>query len=236
IKATWFGHACFIVEFLRRDTRVPTRGSRMLFDLAFSDRCMPSQLLGSKRYTELLCKIEDILDVYAVVISHDHDDNTHPQTTTRSTLLKQAPTPHIVAPLGDEKYFESTGISSLHWSRARRVEIPSTLFKLTCILAQHFTEGLSASDTGYRSLKDREDEAERLVCPAFKEIGLGERLGGFDLAMIHIRYVQFLLVIHCAPQDGVCIFSVIRGGMPSRCIGGLWLMWLISSSDYSDPI
>ncbi len=37
------------------------------------------------------------------------------------------------------------------------------------------------------------DDAESIVCPASKEIGLGERLGGFDLAMIHIGYVQFLL-------------------------------------------
>lgn len=42
--------------------------------------------------------------------------------------------------------------------------------------------------------KDREDEAERLVCPTFKEIGLGERFGGLDLAIIYIGYVQFLLV------------------------------------------
>ncbi len=91
------------------------------------------------------------------------------------------------------------------------MEIPGTSFKLTCTPAQHLTgrgpldqgktlwsswavegEGKKvyfAGDTGYRSVKDGEDEAERPVCPAFKEIG--ERFGGFDLAMIPIGYVGF---------------------------------------------
>ena len=60
IKATWLGHACFLVELPSRirvssqDTELaltPTRGARILFDPVFSSRCSPSQLVGPKRYT-----------------------------------------------------------------------------------------------------------------------------------------------------------------------------------------
>ena len=67
IKATWLGHACFLVEL---PPRSPTsRGARILFDPVFSDRCSPSQIVGPKRYTQPPCKIEEIPDVDAVVIS-----------------------------------------------------------------------------------------------------------------------------------------------------------------------
>ncbi|KAK0477814.1 hypothetical protein IW261DRAFT_1565598 [Armillaria novae-zelandiae] len=68
-----------------------------------------------------------------------------------------------------------------------------------------------AGDTGYRSVKDGEDEAERPVCPAFKEIG--ERIRGFDRAMIPIGAYEprwFMSTIHCAPQDSVRIFKDIK--------------------------
>lgn len=71
IKATWLGHACFLVELPVKAsaTSSPPRGARILFDPVFSDRCSPSQHVGPKRFTEPPCKISEIPDVDAVVIS-----------------------------------------------------------------------------------------------------------------------------------------------------------------------
>ena len=49
LKATWLGHACFLVE-------LPTpsgaqRGPRILYDPVFSHRCSPSAYVGPPRYT-----------------------------------------------------------------------------------------------------------------------------------------------------------------------------------------
>jgi len=49
IKATWLGHACFLVELPSSVAGV--RGARILFDPVFSDRCSPSQYIGPKRFT-----------------------------------------------------------------------------------------------------------------------------------------------------------------------------------------
>ncbi|PBK88129.1 Metallo-hydrolase/oxidoreductase [Armillaria gallica] len=256
IKATWLGHACYLVE-LPFVTSLG-RGARVLFDPVFSDRCSPSQSFGPKRFTEPPCKIEDIPEVDAVVISHNHYD--HLDNHTLSTLFKRTRKPHAFAPLGNEKHFESIGIPNGHahtldWWDARRVEIPGTSFKLTCTPAQHLTgrglldqgktlwsswavegEGKKVyftGDTGYRSVKDGENEAERPVCPAFKEIG--ERFGGFDLAMIPIGAYNprwFMSTIHCAPQDSVRIFKDIRA---KKAVAMHWGTWILTTEDITEP-
>lgn len=53
IKVTWLGHACILVELPKRDASRP-RGTRILFDPVFRDRCSPSQYLGPKRFTRKL--------------------------------------------------------------------------------------------------------------------------------------------------------------------------------------
>lgn len=43
-----------------------------------------------------------------------------------------------------------------------------------------------AGDTGYRTVRDGEDEDKVPVCPTFAEVG--ERFGGVDVALIPIGY------------------------------------------------
>jgi N-acyl-phosphatidylethanolamine-hydrolysing phospholipase D len=51
VKATWLGHACFLVELPTPSIPGATRGARILFDPVFSHRCSPSQWFGPSRYT-----------------------------------------------------------------------------------------------------------------------------------------------------------------------------------------
>jgi len=48
-----------------------------------------------------------------------------------------------------------------------------------------------AGDTGYRAVRDGEDEDKVPVCPAFVEVG--ERFGGFDMALLPIGWVSQLI-------------------------------------------
>lgn len=67
LRATWLGHACFLVEF--------PSGLRALFDPVFTDRCSPVSWLGPKRFTKMPCEIADIPIIDIVVISHNHYDH-----------------------------------------------------------------------------------------------------------------------------------------------------------------
>ncbi|KAK7043994.1 Protein-lysine N-methyltransferase efm4 [Paramarasmius palmivorus] len=151
IKATWLGHACFLVELPAVSPL--SRGARILFDPVFSDRCSPSQHMGPKRYTPPPCPADDIPEVDAIVISHNHYD--HLDTPTITTLFKRKRIPHIFAPLGNQSYFDSLHIPRDHthildWWDSRRVEVeippgdvqgPSgkAVFDVTCTPGQHRT-------------------------------------------------------------------------------------------------
>ncbi|KAG6845630.1 hypothetical protein H0H93_016040, partial [Arthromyces matolae] len=125
IKSTWLGHACFLVEMPSRSD-LNGRGVTILFDPVFSDRCSPSQWIGPKRYTQPPCEIEDIPEVDAVVISHNHYD--HLDTHTIKTLSKRPRVPHFFAPLGNGPFFKSfnipeTNIHIMDWWDTKRVEV-----------------------------------------------------------------------------------------------------------------
>jgi N-acyl-phosphatidylethanolamine-hydrolysing phospholipase D len=281
IKATWIGHACFLVELPAPHGAV--RGPRILFDPVFSHRCSPTQHIGPARYTKAPCKIEDIPEVDAIVISHNHYD--HLDTHTIKTLTKLQK-PHIFAPLGNDTYFKSTGVPTtnahcLDWWDSRNITVslpgvsPGTTvtggFHLTCTPGQHFTgrgvldrfktlwaswaveeiisdssqsnpsqnagrSGVKvwfAGDTGYRAVKDGQNEDEVPCCPVFKEIG--EKFGGFDLALIPIgAYLPRAVMspVHCAPQDSVRIFKDVRA---KRAIGMHWGTWRLTSEEVTEP-
>ena len=49
VKATWLGHASFLVEMPAHEGA--DRGVRVLFDPAYSERCSPLSFIGNLRYS-----------------------------------------------------------------------------------------------------------------------------------------------------------------------------------------
>ncbi|KAF9041937.1 N-acyl-phosphatidylethanolamine-hydrolyzing phospholipase D [Hymenopellis radicata] len=153
IKATWLGHACFLVEL--PSSECLSRGARVLFDPVFSNRCSPTQWAGPKRITPQPCTVEELPEIDIVVISHNHYD--HLDTGTIRQLMRRTRMPHFFAPLGNGPYFHSLGISSSHihlldWWQSCSVEISTNQnqaralkFAITCTPSQHYT-GRGISD------------------------------------------------------------------------------------------
>ncbi|KAF5357312.1 hypothetical protein D9758_005898 [Tetrapyrgos nigripes] len=154
LKATWIGHASFFVELPARantEGRVPKRGARILFDPIFSTHCAPIKLAGTARITPPACALEELPEVDAVVISHNHYDHLDRPTLTKLAALPRKP--HFFAPLGNLAQLMSVGVPQdnchvLDWWQSRRVEvdIPSqdgsdktvpAVFDLTCTPNQH---------------------------------------------------------------------------------------------------
>ncbi|KAJ6603699.1 beta-lactamase superfamily domain-containing protein, partial [Mycena sp. CBHHK59/15] len=147
IKATWLGHACFLVEL--PSATAGLRGARILFDPVFSDRCSPTQWIGPKRFTPPPCALHDIPAIDAIVISHNHYD--HMDTASLTALLARTPAPPVFAPLGNAPYLTSLlplrpksappQVQTLDWWDARRVAPPGGVapFDVTLTPAQHFT-------------------------------------------------------------------------------------------------
>lgn len=103
LRATWLGHACYMVEF--------PSGLRVLFDPVFTDRCSPFSFMGPKRYTKAPCQISEIPTIDAVIISHNHYDHLSLPTVTEITRLH--PNCHFFVPLGNKKWFLDSGIKNV---------------------------------------------------------------------------------------------------------------------------
>ncbi|KIO15313.1 hypothetical protein M407DRAFT_104216, partial [Tulasnella calospora MUT 4182] len=123
MKATWLGHACFLLEL--PPPAGATRGARILFDPVFSHRCGPYTFLGPARHIAPPCKLEDLPSIDIVVISHNHYDHLDtPSITTLDKLFR----PHFFAPLNNEAYFKCNNVPeerthTLDWWEARNVTV-----------------------------------------------------------------------------------------------------------------
>ncbi|KAI9061379.1 Metallo-hydrolase/oxidoreductase [Trametes sanguinea] len=149
IKATWLGHACYMIELPTPEGA--SRGPRILFDPVLSHRCSPFQSMGPARLLPTPCPAEDIPAVDAICISHNHYDHMDLPTLRTIFNLHQ---PHIFAPLGNRDLLRSIAVPDSHihlldWWDARTVSLAlppaassgdegvDAAFVVTCTPAQH---------------------------------------------------------------------------------------------------
>lgn len=141
LKATWFGHASFLVETTARNGA--ERGVRILFDPVFSERMSPLPLVGPKRFVPLPCKLDEVPPVDLVVISHNHYDHLDISVIKSVYASRGKGNVHFLAGLGLKKWFISCGIAmsdvtELDWWDGCEVEVSSVgSVELICTPSQH---------------------------------------------------------------------------------------------------
>jgi N-acyl-phosphatidylethanolamine-hydrolysing phospholipase D len=169
-----------------------------------------SVLVSSYITIRPLTKLHDSMDNRTLKLLHHHQRKPHffvPLGNTAHLESLQIPS----AQIHSLDWWESRKVSVTLPSAVHNAEPVTTSFTMTCTPSQHTSaravldrahtlwsswaidgEGIGgarskvwfAGDTGYRRVKDGDDEDKVPVCPAFKEIG--EKFGGFDLALIPI--------------------------------------------------
>ncbi|KAK4686303.1 N-acyl-phosphatidylethanolamine-hydrolyzing phospholipase D, partial [Tremellales sp. Uapishka_1] len=141
LKATWLGHACFLVELPAEDG---SKGVTVLFDPIFSQRCSPFTFMGPSRYTPPPCTIDDLPEVDIIVISHNHYDHED-LPSLRHLYKKHAWRPPVLfVPLNTKRTL--TGVvpeTSIHecdwWDEATIAVQGRGDVQITCTPCQHFT-------------------------------------------------------------------------------------------------
>jgi L-ascorbate metabolism protein UlaG (beta-lactamase superfamily) len=81
LKATWIGHASFLIETSKQEGA--ERGMRILLDPVWSERVGPYGMIGPVRFTPPPCTIDELPEIDAVCISHDHYDHLDSDTLKR---------------------------------------------------------------------------------------------------------------------------------------------------------
>jgi len=231
LRATWIGHASFLVE-----TPVEAgaeRGVRILFDPVFAERTSPFTWLGPKRYTPTPCLPDELPDVDVVCISHNHYD--HLDFTFISELYrKRKGHLHILAGLNNKAWFtqhvgcQTDEVSDLDWWDSCEVKVEGVgSLRLTCCPTQHGSaRSLSdrdhtlwcswALEAGDKKLYFAGDTAYQAVgtpspCPVFPTIG--QTLGPFDISLLPIGLMTpatFMGTVHATPEQSLQIHKEIK--------------------------
>ncbi|KAF2238536.1 Metallo-hydrolase/oxidoreductase [Viridothelium virens] len=155
LKATWIGHASFLIETTTMATnggkgeqkgseRGKQRGVRILLDPVFSERTSPSQWFGPKRYTPTPCKLEELPEVDVVVISHNHYDHLDAATIREVDRMGKGRVRYLCG-IGNKGCLEGIGVRGedvveMDWWDGVEVEVEGVgKVKIVCTPAQHFS-------------------------------------------------------------------------------------------------
>jgi len=92
-----------------------------------------------------------------------------------------------------------------------------------------------AGDTAYRTVRDGEGEDKAPVCPAFAEVG--ERFGGFDMALLPIGCHAYsprdvMSTMHASPADAVRIFKDVKA---RKALAMHWGTWILTTEPVLEP-
>ena len=90
LRVSFIGHASFLIQ---------THGVNLLVDPVFSDRASPVAFAGPKRVTPPGVAFDDLPEIDAILITHNHYD--HMDAASLRRLARDRPCP-VIAPLGND--------------------------------------------------------------------------------------------------------------------------------------
>jgi len=190
-------------------------GKFILTDPVFSERASPVQWMGPKRFHPSPISIEELPELTAVVISHDHYDHLDKATVKKLA----AKTRYFVMPLKVGQHMRDWGIEEskiieLDWWQQTQVED----IDLIATPTQHFSgRGLTDRDkTLWASWVIQSQQANLYFSgdsgyfPGFKQIG--EKYGPFDVTLVETgAYNQLWSEIHMQPQESLQAHLDLQG-------------------------
>ncbi len=225
---TWYGHSAFLIEI---------EGKRILIDPMLGEVAAPISF-GSHRFTyERPIPIEELTDIDAIILSHDHYDHLDYPTVMK---LKNE-VGHFFTALGVGSHLSSWGIPDEKiteldwWEKAdykglELVSCPARHFSGRGFTDRNATQWASWVIKGkHQNLYFSGDGG---YGPHFKEIG--NKWGPFDLAMLECgQYNEAWKAIHMMPEESVQAGVDVKGKllMPIH-----WGAFKLSIHEWTDPI
>jgi hypothetical protein len=180
LRVTWLGHSTVLVEL---------EGQRVLFDPVWAERSSPSRWAGPKRFQPVPLPIEEVPELAAIAISHDHYD--HLDKAAVQALARAQPGVPFFVPLGVGAHLERWADPSD--PRARLVGEDSAAggkLRLVCAPARHFSDGALRIATRRRGVLVVTGSAPRVLRrrrrPGRGPGGDRQRYGPFDLTLLEI--------------------------------------------------
>ena len=220
LRITWFGHSSLLIEI---------DGLRVLVDPVWEQRASPFQFMGPRRFFAPTLPLEQIPELDAVLVSHDHYDHFGASTLRRLAKLNATARASWITSAGVGRRLEKLGvdprrISALDWLQSTEIagrELGQTL-KITALPTRHFSgRWLHDRFTTLWSSFVLAGPRHRVYFGAdsgfwdgYSEIGANH--GPFDLTLLEIGAFHPLWAeIHLGPQGAARAYQAMGG--PERC-------------------
>ena len=232
LAVTWLGHASTLVEL---------EGRRFLLDPVFGDRVSPSLVVGPKRLHPAPCRVADLPQVDAVLISHDHYDHLDEPTIAE---LERTQAPRYVVPLGVDLHLLAWGvaadrITALDW----RDETTVSGIRLTCTEARHFSgRGFVRNQTLWAGWMLRGKRRSAWFAgdtgPSHCFEDIGRDLGPVDLTIVPIgAYSAYWPDIHVDPEQALEVHrELTRGARAAVMLPVHWATFNLAMHPWAEPI
>jgi len=232
LRSVLIGHASFLIQ---------VAGLNILVDPVFSERASPVSFSGPKRVNPPGIAFEDLPQIHAVLITHNHYDHLDTETLGR---LWQRHRPRVVAPLGNDAVINAehpeipvetrdwggavdlgNGVTvhlepAYHWS-ARGIN--DRRMALWCAFVLTTPQGTiyHIGDTGFGDGKIFHDVRER-----YGKI----RLAHLPIGAYEPRW--FMEPQHMNPEDAVKVFQIIS---PDQALGHHWGTFRLTNEGVEEP-
>ena len=228
LHVIWYGHSSALVEI---------EGRRVLFDPVWSERCSPSMLAGPRRLHPPPVPLEELPELDAIVISHDHYD--HLDMATVRTLAREQTAPFLI-PLGVGGHLERWGlpphrIIELDWDESTTIGD----LRLTATQARHFSGRTLRRDTTLWASWVLTGRTHRLFYTGDSGYfdgyaGIGAQYGPFDATLMQIgAYSPGWPEIHMTPEEAIQAHRDLGGGL---LIPLHWATFVLAFHDWADPV
>lgn len=212
LRVTWFGHSSSLLEI---------DGARILIDPVWDKRAGPFDWAGPRRFFEPTMALEELPQLDAVVLSHDHYDHFGKRTILELAELTATGQTKWIVPLGVGVLLQGFGvlagqIAELDWTQSTAIADGTCV--VTALPARHFS-GRSLTnrfETLWASyvIAGKEHRvyygADSGLWPGFAEIGAA--YGPFDLTMLEIgAFHELWKSIHMGPDGAAEAYEALGG-------------------------
>ena len=233
LRVTWMGHSTSLLEM---------DGVRILIDPVWDERASPTSWSGPKRFFPPPLALEELPEIDAIVISHDHYDHLGEGTVRQLAKMEKLRDVRWITAIGVEKILQRYGVkaercTALDWTDA--VDVGPV--KVTALPVRHFSGRslFNRFETLWASFAITGPEhrvyygADSGEWDGFAEIGAA--FGPFDLTMLEIgAFDPLWAAIHMGPDGAVRTFNAMGGHgllMPIH-----WGLFDLALHAWSQPI
>ena len=228
VYITWFGHSTVLVQM---------HGLNLLFDPVYSRYSSPVQFAGPERFSHPPVSLEELPEIDAVIITHDHYDHLDMNTVKQLNGMGV----RFIAPLGVDAHLERWGvpeenITAMTWWEETEI----SGLTVACTPTKHYSGRLrlGSNETLFASWVLKDDIRQIFICG---DSGFGshfeaihEHYGDFDLVLMDgAQYNMAWHDSHMFPEESVMACGMLGAGlaMPVH-----WGAFSLAPHAWDDPV